>query len=164
MGETTSRDVRLARQGDARELGQMSRQLIEHGLAWRWRPGRIRHAILAPDTTVIVTDAGDRTAGFALVSFAETTAHLSLLAVSPQYQRQGIAGGMLDWIVASCRVAGIARLSLEVRSANNTAISLYRRYGFERTGLRRGYYDGREDALSMQLHLIDPITETHRPK
>lgn len=38
---------------------------------------------------------------------------------------------------------------LEVRSSNEAAIRLYERFGFERTGLRRGYYSDGEDAVLM---------------
>jgi ribosomal-protein-alanine N-acetyltransferase len=42
-----------------------------------------------------------------------------------------------------------------VRVSNATAIALYERFGFEPSGIRRGYYtDNREDALIMWK---DPI-------
>ena len=47
--------------------------------------------------------------------------------------------------------------TLEVRVSNATAIALYERFGFEPSGIRRGYYtDNREDALIMWK---DPITQ-----
>jgi ribosomal-protein-alanine N-acetyltransferase len=45
---------------------------------------------------------------------------------------------------------------LEVRPSNEAAIRLYQRYGFERIGVRRGYYPtegGREDAIVMRISL-----------
>jgi ribosomal-protein-alanine N-acetyltransferase len=47
-------------------------------------------------------------------------------------------------------------MMLEVRPSNTPAQRLYRRYGFERIGVRRGYYPshgGREDALVMRIAL-----------
>jgi ribosomal-protein-alanine N-acetyltransferase len=42
-----------------------------------------------------------------------------------------------------------------VRVSNTTAIALYEHFGFESSGIRRGYYtDNREDALIMWK---DPI-------
>jgi len=47
--------------------------------------------------------------------------------------------------------------TLEVRVSNATAIALYERFGFEPSGIRRGYYtDNREDALIMWK---DPIRQ-----
>ena len=41
-------------------------------------------------------------------------------------------------------------VTLEVRTSNEPAIRLYEKYGFQRVGLRRGYYtDTHEDALIM---------------
>ena len=45
---------------------------------------------------------------------------------------------------------------LEVRPSNAAALRLYERYGFERIGVRRGYYPahgGREDAIVMRITL-----------
>jgi ribosomal-protein-alanine N-acetyltransferase len=47
-------------------------------------------------------------------------------------------------------------LLLEVRPTNEPALRLYQRYGFERIGVRPGYYPalgGREDAVVMRVPL-----------
>ena len=38
-------DIRLATLADAARIGEMSRDLIEHGLGWRWTPNSIRRCI-----------------------------------------------------------------------------------------------------------------------
>jgi ribosomal-protein-alanine N-acetyltransferase len=51
---------------------------------------------------------------------------------------------------------GATDVFLEVRSSNLSAIALYKRYGFAKTGLRKGYYvssAGKEDALLMSCIL-----------
>ena len=113
---------------------------------------------------MIVADVDSQIAGFALMSFQETSAHLSLLAVTEHHQRKGIARSLMHWLLESCRVAGIAGVSLEVRRHNVTAISFYEGLGFSRTGVRRGYYEGREDALCMTLALTHPDLEKQRPQ
>ncbi len=45
---------------------------------------------------------------------------------------------------------GASTLLLEVRPSNEKALALYRHFGFQQIGVRRGYYPatgGREDAL-----------------
>ena len=43
---------------------------------------------------------------------------------------------------------------LEVRDSNETAVELYRRFGFSDVGLRKGYYqDPKEDARMMKVVL-----------
>jgi ribosomal-protein-alanine N-acetyltransferase len=51
---------------------------------------------------------------------------------------------------------GARTMLLEVRPSNPAALRLYARYGFERIGVRRGYYPadrGREDAVVMRITL-----------
>lgn len=76
------------------------------------------------------------------------------LAVRGSWRRHGagaqLLGGML-WRLLSNQVT---RVYLEVRESNQAAISLYEKYGFRRTGRRRGYYcDPLEDALLFERKL-----------
>ena len=83
--------------------------------------------------------------------------HIMNVAVHPGYRRQGVASRLLDELFEL--TAGDPRrgYTLEVRVSNTTAIALYERFGFEPSGIRRGYYtDNREDALIMWK---DPIRQ-----
>ncbi|HEX5469208.1 MAG TPA: ribosomal protein S18-alanine N-acetyltransferase [Gaiellaceae bacterium] len=83
--------------------------------------------------------------------------HIMNVAVHPGYRRQGVASRLLDELFD--HTAGDSRrgYTLEVRVSNATAIALYERFGFEASGIRRGYYtDNREDALIMWK---DPIRQ-----
>ncbi len=72
------------------------------------------------------------------------------VAVDPDYRRRGIATRLLEHVFESTRDDQRRGYTLEVRVSNDRAISLYERLGFERQGIRRGYYtDNREDALIM---------------
>ncbi len=75
-------------------------------------------------------------------------AHITILAVHPQYRRQGfgqaVLGGMLEW----ARQRGQEWATLEVRASNSAAISLYDAFEFQALGRRRRYYPHTgEDAL-----------------
>jgi hypothetical protein len=76
-------DIRLATLADAAGIGEMSRDLIEHGLGWRWTPARIRRCLGDTATNVAVATSGDREriAGFAIMRYKENEAHLILLGV-----------------------------------------------------------------------------------
>lgn len=83
--------------------------------------------------------------------------HLLNLSVAAEAQGQGHARRMLDTLCRQSVVRGARQLWLEVRPSNHRALALYERYGFVRTGLRRGYYPDhsrrREDAVVMSLDL-----------
>ena len=98
--------------------------------------------------------------GFALVMDAPDMAHLLVIGVRPDAQRQGVGERLLRRCIEHCRQTGLPALTLEVRPSNTQAIAFYHRHGFAQVGLRRGYYpaaQGREDACIMTLDLAaDP--------
>jgi ribosomal-protein-alanine N-acetyltransferase len=81
--------------------------------------------------------------------------HLLNLTVAPEHQHAGHARFMLDALVDRAAQRGAEQLWLEVRVSNERGRALYRRYGFEQIGMRKGYYPAaqgrREDAVVMSL-------------
>ncbi len=89
-------------------------------------------------------------AGFAGIWMLVDEAHITNIAVWREYQGKGIEGLLLIAIFDLASELKASFLTLEVRASNLNAQKLYERYGFTRTGLRRGYYlDNREDAIIM---------------
>jgi len=99
------------------------------------------------------------------MEFGDERAHLVLLAVRPAHRRLGIGRRLLEWLVESARVAGMASLHLELRAANEAARGFYRAMGFDETIVVPGYYRGREAALRMirVLRPTGPVPYTWRP-
>jgi ribosomal-protein-alanine N-acetyltransferase len=93
---------------------------------------------------------GDRLVGYVVNSRYVDAWHVMNVAVDPDYQRRGIATRLLERLFELTGGDDERGYTLEVRVSNRGAIELYERLGFERHGLRRGYYtDNREDALIM---------------
>jgi ribosomal-protein-alanine acetyltransferase len=145
--------LRLARSGDAREIAEMSRDLIEQGLTWSWTPARVQHFITGAESSVIVARREQRIAAFAIMHLGDDVAHLNLLAVAPQYRRQGLGSLLMEWLTTTAIEAGVFRINLEVRTHNDAARSFYERLGFDQLGVVQGYYQGREAALRMSRRL-----------
>lgn len=141
--------LRLARAAEAEALAALSRELIETGLPWRYRPERVARLIGRADVCVLVAASGRRIAGFAAMEFGDERAHLMLLAVRPALQRRGLGRRMVEWLIESAQVAGMASVHLELRQSNEAALAFYRTLGFSATLQVPGYYDGREGALRM---------------
>lgn len=75
-------------------------------------------------------------------------AHITLLAVHPNYQGRGLGQAMLLALMIEAIDRGLERATLEVRASNLPALSLYQKFGFKFAGRRRKYYkDTNEDAL-----------------
>ncbi len=143
----------LARESDAKEIAEMSRDLIEHGLAWSWTQGRVRRAILGRDCCVLVARRDHRVAAFAIMHFGDELAHLNLLAVAEEHRRQGLGRQLIGWLSQSVVEAGIFRIDLELRATNGDARAFYESLGFQSLNLVQGYYQGREPALRMTRRL-----------
>ncbi|BAY98328.1 ribosomal-protein-alanine acetyltransferase [Tolypothrix tenuis PCC 7101] len=79
-------------------------------------------------------------------------AHITILAVHPQYHCQGLGQALLYSLLKTASDRGLERATLEVRASNLAAISLYQKFGFKTAGRRRRYYqDNGEDALILWL-------------
>jgi [ribosomal protein S18]-alanine N-acetyltransferase len=77
-------------------------------------------------------------------------AHITLLGIHPQYQRQGLGQILLCALLDRAREIEMARATLEVRASNDGAIHLYEKYGFQTVGRRKKYYqDTGEDGVIM---------------
>lgn len=64
------------------------------------------------------------------------------------FQRRGIGSLLMDNVVHVADLKN-APIFLEVRTDNAPAIALYEKYGFEKMGIRKNYYNG-ADALTMK--------------
>jgi ribosomal-protein-alanine N-acetyltransferase len=148
----------FANRSDASTIAQMSRELVEAGLGWSYRRERIAELIRDADSVTLVARERGRVAGFAIATFGDDRAHLVLLAVRTASQRRGIARRMIQWIVDSANVAGVASVHAELRAHNVAAIALYRATGFAESLRVPGYYRGREDAIRMVRVLRAPGT------
>jgi len=134
-------------------MAEMSRELIEAGLAWRYTRSRMAALISDPETMALVACDGESIHGFAVMHFGDVDAHLALLCVLPAQRQRGIGRRLHEWLIESARVAGIASIRLELRADNSAALSFYRRLGFAETHLVPGYYDGQIAARRMTLLL-----------
>lgn len=76
--------------------------------------------------------------------------HITNIAVHPSFRRMGFGGMILESLIDVCKAQGVKSMTLEVRTSNDPAISLYTKYGFKGEGVRKRYYqDNHEDALIM---------------
>ncbi|MES2958972.1 MAG: GNAT family N-acetyltransferase [Pseudomonadota bacterium] len=153
MDPPSTLSLRLARAADAPVLAEMSRRLIETGLAWRYTPRRMASLIGNADTIALVAHDATHLLGFAVMQFGDEQAHLVLLCVQTPHQRRGIGRSLTEWLLGSARVAGIASIGLELRADNAAALAFYRGLGFAETELVPAYYDGQIPAQRMTLRL-----------
>lgn len=92
--------------------------------------------------------------GYAGSMYAVDEAHVTNIAVAPEFRRQGIARLLLHTLATEAIHREMNSLTLEVRVGNEAAQGLYREFGFAPAGVRQRYYENTEDALVMWIHDI----------
>ena len=110
----------------------------------------------------IVGMIGERLVGYAGILFTPDDAHVTNIAVDPDWQRRGVATELLLELCWKARERGCQGMSLEVRVSNTAAQALYARFGFAPAGVRRKYYENVEDAIIMWCHDLGSPDQAHR--
>ncbi|GAB6138329.1 GNAT family N-acetyltransferase [Halanaerobaculum tunisiense] len=80
-------------------------------------------------------------------------AYLYGLAISEEYQGQGLGQKLLDYSLQQMQKLGITRVELTVDPANEPAVKLYRKFGFQKIDFRQAEYGPAEDRLIIYLNL-----------
>lgn len=94
--------------------------------------------------------------GYAGMMFAGDDAHVTTIAVDPDWHRHKVGTRLLLQLAREAITRGAHHLTLEVRVSNIAAQALYRRFGFRPAGVRKNYYvETNEDALVMWADDID---------
>jgi ribosomal-protein-alanine N-acetyltransferase len=120
-----------------------------------WSRGNFADSLTA-GYSVWVLRLGGELIGFSVVMRVIDEAHLLTIGICKRYQGQGYGARMLRHAMECARLGGASKLFLEVRPSNERAVELYRHFGFQQIGLRKGYYPaviGREDALVFDKEL-----------
>jgi len=106
--------------------------------------------LLSRPTTTIATPDLASIVGFAGLWLMVDEAHITTIAMHPNYRRLGLGEFMLVSLIDIAYSIAAKWVTLEVRVSNYAAQNLYRKYGFREAGLRHRYYsDNNEDAIIM---------------
>ena len=115
-----------------------------------WTKDSLIASIEADGSVCYIAEISAITVGFLIAQDISGEINLDSVAVSPEYRRRGIAKVMMSSLCNYSHNNGCVLITLEVRSANESAIRLYDQFGFKRVGLRKNYYKHpSDDAILM---------------
>ena len=83
---------------------------------------------------------------------------IQTVTVAPRARRQGLGRTLMLALIDEARRRGAEELFLEVRADNENAQALYTELGFAAIAVRKRYYRGGIDALSMRVKVPEPRT------
>lgn len=161
--ESDGVELRPLRASDFDRVLELERQLFGRGA---WTYGMLAEELAGLGRWyVVATDRGEpgtgKTAagpepvvGYAGLWFDGDVTQVMTIGVDPAYQRRGVGRTLLQALVDRSRQLGAEAVLLEVRVDNDPALTLYERFGFERLGVRKRYYQPEnKDAYTMRLEL-----------
>lgn len=109
-----------------------------------------------------VADDNGKIAGYAGMWILFDEAHMTNIAVLPEYRRHGIATGLILKLMGKAASEDALRMTLEVREHNYKAQRIYYSLGFAYAGTRKHYYnDTGENALILWNDSILDTLKNH---
>lgn len=106
-----------------------------------------RHYLVAEEAGVII--------GYAGLMCIPPLGDVQTIAVEPGHEGKGVGSVLLRHLIEEAATRGADSVLLEVRADNPRAQQLYQYFGFEQIDIRRRYYRGGIDAISMKLALLE---------
>lgn len=77
--------------------------------------------------------------------------HITNIAVKKSERGRGFGKFLMSMLISKAREVGIKHMTLEVKATNEVAKKMYSDFGFRVEGVRKKYYNNRDDALIMWL-------------
>lgn len=113
-----------------------------------WTLDGYQREIDSPNSELIAITENDRFIGYGCFWAIVDEAHITIIGIHPDYQRQGLGKLILTALLDRACQRQMKHATLEVRISNQSAISLYEKFQFKVAGARKKYYaDTGEDAL-----------------
>lgn len=140
-------DFRRSSPFDAPEIARAEAQIFPDP----WSERDISDTITHEGSMCFTAIKDGRVVAYVLGRIIPPEGEIYRVAVLPEHRQRGIGYRLLDYAIKTSRGSGLETVFLEVRSKNLPALSLYRAYGFERVGLRRGYYKNPDDDAVIML-------------
>lgn len=97
-----------------------------------------------------MAEIGQGVVGFAVIKVVGEEAYLSNVLVAREYRRKGLGCEILQKVIMEVASRGARELILDVDTANEPAIAMYRKIGFEVLQQRNKSYPRGEDAFIMR--------------
>lgn len=119
-----------------------------------WSEASMREELSDKKSRFFAAETEGKTVGYIGAKNILDEVYMSSIAVREAFRQKGIGGELLSALIERSREEGASLVTLEVRKTNESAIALYRRFGFKQVGERKGFYTNPdEDALIMTKYL-----------
>lgn len=113
-----------------------------------WKPSILKSELENTNSKYIVAKENNIIVGFAGIILLPDDAEITNIVTKKNERKKGIGKLLLAKIIEMAKYER-NNISLEVNEKNVPAIKLYEKYGFEKVGIRKKYYNGIDNAIIM---------------
>ncbi len=118
-----------------------------------WTENMFIPEVNSANATYVVGTRGEEVICYGGFHTVLDEAHITNIAVKSTSRGKGIGRFLFATLLAKAKEAGAKLVTLEVKTTNAAAISLYESFGFKVAGVRKRYYNNLYDAYVMWLDL-----------
>ena len=118
-----------------------------------WTENMFIPEVNSANATYVVGTRGEEVICYGGFHTVLDEAHITNIAVKSTSRGKGIGRFLFATLLAKVKEAGAKLVTLEVKTTNTAAISLYESFGFKVAGVRKRYYNNLYDAYVMWLDL-----------
>ena len=131
---------------DCHAVAELEKELF----SMPWSEDGFKSAIAIVQNVFLVAEEAGEICGYLGMYQMLDEGEITNVGVAPGKQNQGIGFKLIQAALGMAKQQGTTQVVLEVRISNASAIHLYEKCGFEKCGIRKGFYEmPKEDAYIM---------------
>jgi len=115
-----------------------------------WQDNALLPALMQPYHFYVI-EQDHQAVAYGIVQIALNEANILTLGVAEPYRKRGFGRQVLQALMDVAKTEQCESVFLEVAENNLPAIKLYQRFGFEKVGMRKGYYQTSQGAVDAQV-------------
>lgn len=119
-----------------------------------WTPSILKSELESSFSRYVVAKEVDNIVGFAGIIILPDDVEITNIVTKKTERKKGIGTLLLEKIIEISKETNKEIISLEVNEKNDSAIKLYTKFGFEKVGLRKRYYNGIDNAIIMSRKIF----------
>lgn len=129
---------------------------LEYNSGYRWRETKneeIKTAkkLLNSKGFVYVIERNNKAIGYFALLIKNKIANIGFLSVIKSQHRKGTGTKLVEYAIKLARKSKCKKIEVDVWNKNFPAISLYNKFGFYVTKIRKKYYPNGDDKLNLEL-------------
>ena len=118
-----------------------------------WTPSILESELKSENSKYVVAKENGVVVGFAGLWFSPIDAEITNIVTKKSERKRGIGSLLLGKLIEMAKQEKRDNISLEVNENNIAAGCLYEKAGFEIVGIRKKYYNGKDNAIIMTKYL-----------